>query len=340
MLTFDIFGGDAFSMASLTDALETVPYRPQLLGSMGIFEPRPVSTEIISIEQRDGQLSLVQTTPRGSPLAQGGKDPRTLRDFRTVRVAKGDRVMAAEIQNVRAFGTTTELDVVQAEIMRRMTRLRNDVELTHENMRLGAIQGIVLDADGAVIRNYFDEFAIAQPAEIDFDLDNANPASGVVRTKCAQVVRAVMKAAKGMWLPSTTVHALAGDTFYDQLTAHTEVRQTFLNWTAAADLRENNAYGAFPYGGIMWHNYRGTDDDTTVTVGALKAKFFPVGAPNAFVQAMSPGESLDLVNTMGRPNYAMIVPDKDRNMWADVEVYSYPLYVAARPGMLQRAKNT
>jgi hypothetical protein len=340
MLTMDIFNGDAFGTVSLTDALEAVPYKPQFLGSLNIFEPRPVSTEIISIEQREGTLSLVQTTPRGAPLPQAGKDPRTLRDFRTVRVAKGDRLYASELQNVRAFGTTTEQEQVQAELMRRMTKVRNDVELTHENMRLGAIQGIVLDADGATIRNYFTDFGISQPAEIDFDLDNANPASGIVRQKCGQVIRQMQVAAKGMWLPTTRVHALADDTFFDQLISHTEVRQTYLNWTAAADLREGYAFGSFPYGGITWHNYRGTDDGTSVKVAAGKAKFFPVGAPGAFVRANSPGESFEWVNTPGREMYAMIVPDKDRNQFADVEVYSYPLYVAARPGMLQRAKNT
>jgi hypothetical protein len=36
----------------------------------------------------------------------------------------------------------------------------------------------------------------------------------------------------------------------------------------------------------------------------------------------------------------MIVPDKDRNMWADVEVYSYPLPVCTMPSALYQAKRT
>ena len=34
----------------------------------------------------------------------------------------------------------------------------------------------------------------------------------------------------------------------------------------------------------------------------------------------------------------MIVPDDDRNMFVDIEAYSYPLFICTRPGMLQRAK--
>jgi hypothetical protein len=65
-------------------------------------------------------------------------------------------------------------------------------------MRLGAVQGIVLDANGStVIRNWHTEFGISQATEIDFDLDNASPASGAVRKKCNDVMRAMKRAAEG-----------------------------------------------------------------------------------------------------------------------------------------------
>jgi hypothetical protein len=257
-------------------------------------------------------------------------------------VAKGDTLNASEIQNIRAFGNVTELEQVQEEVMRRLMGVRNDCELTHEHMRLGAIQGIVLDADGGTIRNWFTEWGISQPSEIDFDLDNAAPASGAVKKKCNAVIRAMMKASKGAWTPGTRVFALTGDAFYDDLTAHTEVRSTYLNQQAAAELRNDvgNVFGSFRYGEITWVNYRGTDDGTTVAVGTDKAHFFPVGANGVFQHGMSPGESFEWVNTPGRDFYSIIVPDRDRNMFVQPEVYSYPLFICSRPEMLQRAKRT
>ncbi len=340
MADLDVFSGDAFSAVELTDALEEVPYQPQYLGSLNLFAPRPVRTTTIAIEKRENTLALVQTTPRGAPLPQAGQSARTMRDFRTVRVAKGDRLTAGELQNVRAFGTNTELEQVQVETLNRMTALRNDLELTHENLRLGAVQGILLDADGSEIINWFDEWGVNQAAEIDFDLDNASPAAGAVLTLCHQVRRTMQRQAKGVWTTGTRVGALCGDTFFDQLISHSEVRATYLNWQAAADLRVNKDFAEFTFGGITWINYRGTDDNSTVAVPLTKAKFFPIGAPGAFVRANSPGESLDFVNTPGREFYPMIVPDRDRNMWVDVEVYSYVLYICTRPAMLLRAKNT
>ena len=70
-----------------------------------------------------------------------------------------------------------------------------------------------------------------------------------------------------------------------------------------------------------------------------KCKFFPVGA-GIFRWAMSPGESFEFVNTPGQLVYSRIVLDKDRNTYADVEEYSYPLPVCTMPQALHRGKNT
>lgn len=331
MAHMDIFTGDAFSQVTLTDALESVPYKPSLLGSLGLFDEKPVRTTHISIEKRDDKLSLIPVSGRGEPLPQGSPGYRNIRNFNTVRVAKGDRLEASEIQNIRAFGSESELEQVQAEIMRRMEALRNDLELTHENMRLGAIRGVVTDATGGTLIDWFSEWGIAAPTPVSFALnsDGTN-----VRAKCHEIVRAMARASGGAFTPSTRVAALCGDTFFDKLTGHKHVRDTYLNWQDAADLRGNSAFGEFDFGGIRWINYRGTDDGA-VGISPEECRFFPIGAPGAFQVARSPGESFDLVNTLGRPFYAMQVPDRDRNMHVDVEVYSYPLYICTRPGMLK-----
>lgn len=337
----DVFSGDAFSNVEMTAALNKVPYKPQWLASMELFNPVPVSTTKISIEKIDNVLNLVPTTPRGAPLPRLARSPRDIRDFKTSRVAKGDRLMASEIQDVRRFGAEGELQGVQEEAMRRLVRLRNDVEATHENMRLGAIQGVVLDSDASVIVNWFDEFNLSQPAEIDFDLDNVSPASGAVRRVCNGVVRTMKRAAKGSWIEGETmVVGLCGDAFWDDLTAHPEVRETYLQTSEAPNLRLGNAFGTFVYGGITFKNYQGTDDATTVAIGTDSVKFFPLGGRDVFQHAMSPDESFAGGNAPGREFYARSVPDRDRDQYVDIEVYSYPLMVCSRPEMLLRGKRT
>lgn len=351
MAHISIYDNDAFSLAQLTAALDLVPYAPNLLGSLNIFEPDYLrGTDIAVVEKRDNVLSLIHTSDRGAPLDQLDNAARDIRAFKCNRIAKGDRLQSSELFRIRAFGTESELSQVQAETARRLAAIRNDIEATWEYHRLGAIQGIVLDApvgggQPAVLKNWFTEWGFAQPDEIDFALDEVDT-NGVgttdVRAKCHEVIRTMRRAAKGAWVENVTrAHALAGDAFYDALINHSAVRQTYLNGEAAASLRQNVAFQAFEFGGIVWHNYQGTDDNSTIAVATDSAKFFPVGARDVFKVAWAPGESFAELAAPGQPIYPVVVPEaRPDPRWVDIEEYSYPLFMCLRPEMLLRAKRT
>ncbi|MBY8918816.1 major capsid protein [Nitratireductor sp. L1-7-SE] len=334
MASMDVFNSSAFIMVSLTGAVDKIDYKPQLLGQLGIFEPMPVRTRTVFVDRRNGSLTLIPSSPTGAPPTELEGDDRDAVSLRTTRLAKSFTLYAEEVQGIRQFGSETELMQVQAEYMRRMARIRDDMDLTHEYHRLGALQGKLLDADGTtVIYNYFTEFGIAEPSAIDFALttDTTN-----VRGKCSQVIRLMQRAAKGAFTPATSVHALVGDTFYDNLIDHPNVRDTYKNWAAASELRQNLTFRSFPYGGITFHNYQGTDDNSTVAIAANEAKFFPVGARDVFKKAMAPAEFGPYVNTAGQDVYALNIPDRDRQAWTKGELYSYPLYFCQRPSVLQK----
>ena len=56
--------------------------------------------------------------------------------------------------------------------------------------------------DGATVINYYTEFCITPAAEVDFDLDNASPASGVWRHADAGYETAIQYAKDhGLQLP-------------------------------------------------------------------------------------------------------------------------------------------
>lgn len=343
MASLDVFKQDPFTTIQLTAAVERVPFQPLGLGELNIFDPFPIRTKALMVEERTGRLTLLQTSPRGGPLAQRTTENRKMRYLQCPRIAEEDTISADELQSIRAFGSESELMMVQAEVARRLngpTGLLRNVEYTWENMRLGAIQGILLDADGSTIYNFFDEFQIVAPTEVGFDLSAASPAEGALRVKCNGVVRGMARAAQGAFTASTSIYALCGDGFWDAFVNHPDVVKTFYNWQAAADLRAGQAFQAFRFGGIDWFNYRGSDDATTIAVPTDKCKFFPVGAPGVFQTAYAPGETFDWVNTPGKPQYVIPINDKDRNAWWKMEVYSYPLFVCTRPEVLYSGRRT
>lgn len=337
----DIFNSDAFSLVSMTQAIEKMPNVPTFLGNLGIFSEEGVATNTVTIEQKGMTLSLIPTSPRGTEPPMGTTDKRTLRNFNIPRIAKADQVFASEIQGLRSFGTESELESVARVLQQKLMKLNTEHALTMEYHRLNALLGILLDSDGSTIYNYFTEFGIAQPSEIDFDLDNASPSSGALMQVVTAAYRTAVRALGASFVPGVSqMMWLCGDTFFDQFTQHPEVRASYLNWEAASSLRDNNAFSTFRFGNMGWHNYQGTDDNSTVAIGATKAKLVVTGVPGLYRRYNGPGEDMDTVNTMGRPMYANLVRDTKRNQWVQPEIFSYPLHICTRPEVLLRGKNT
>jgi hypothetical protein len=343
MPILDIFNNDAFSQTSMIATVDQMEYKPTRLNSMNIFTARPIRTENVYIESRKGVLNLIQTTQRGEPMTQRTEQRRTMRNFSTVRIAEGERIQASELAFVRSYGEEQAVESLQEEIARRLSGpggIMDNIETTFENLRLGAIQGVVNDADGSPIIDWFSEFGVTQATELDFDLDNASPVQGALRKKCVQVVRQMSKASEGAWSPNTRVHALCGDQFFDDLVAHPELREIYSFRQNSGFVEGGGAYETVTYAGITFENYRGTDDGTTVAVGASKCKFFPVNTPGVFLEVMAPGEAFEHLGMLGQKVYPMITRDLLRDRYVDLEATSYPLHVCTRPKMLQSARRT
>lgn len=341
MATMDVFHSDPFTMIALTAAVERNPYVPTGIGELNLFDPMPIRTKVLAVEQRAGKLILIPTSPRGAPAVERTTEKRAARYFEAPRLRHGDTLYADEIQSVRAFGSETELMQIEAEVARRLngpTGLQRNMEYTWEYHRLAAIQGQLLDSDGSTLFNWFSEFGISPATEIAFNFSASPWVDGSLRIKCNQIVRAMARASQGAFTNSTKVYAMCGDQFWDQLVTNTDVTKTYFNWAEAADLRRGSAFEAMPFGGIYWFNYRGSDDGSALAIGTDKCKFFPVGAPGIFQVAYAPAETITYVNTLGKPLYVQPIYDLQRNEWVRIEVTSYPLHICTRPEVLMTGR--
>lgn len=343
MATMDVFKADAFSMMELSSAINNVDFNPQMLGGMNLFQTKPVRQKRIFIEQRDQTLSLIPFSERGSNPDQNERYTRKTINFDIPRIATNDTVWAHEISGIREFGTENEMMSVQREVAQRLETMRQKVEYTEEYLRLAAIQGKVLDpADGSVYYNYFTEFNIAEPSAVSFELD----VSGTdVAAICRDLVREIMRDSKGAWvMGQSRVHALVGDTFFDSLISHPNVEKFWINWMAAAELRGVDPFSSFEFGGIVFHNYHGSDDNSEIAIADAEAKFFVVGGDGIFEKAMAPADEwMNFVNTPGQAVYAIQEMDaafQGNPRFAKYHVHAYPLYVCKRPNTLRKGTLT
>lgn len=338
-LVSDTFAQNAFGALEFQEeTVDQVEYRPQMLGGLSLFEPIYSRTSALAIAAKSGVLSLIPTSENGAPPAELVPTGSTVRMFSTVRLAKGSTIYASELAGVLALPGEQRMVEIATEVADRTAQITNDLEMTWEHMRLGAIQGRVYDADGVtVLHDWFSEWGIAEADEVNFAL--ANEATDV-RKACRNIKREMQKAAKGVWTPATRVGALCGDAFFDALVDHKQIKETKLGTERAVSLEGIEGYSSLEIEGITFINYRGTDDGSRLAIGTDKVRFFPIGARGAFKVGWGPAnEFKPYLNRRGQEKYGLILADTSgRDAWDRVEIYSYPLFICTRPAMLLRGK--
>jgi len=336
MTILDIFNNTAFSVTSLTDAINKIPFVPGKVGQLGIFNESGVTTTSVMIEEQEGTLSLIPTSPRGAPAAQNKNSKRKARSLVVPHIALEDKIMADEVQDVRAFGSESNLQSVQTVVNQRLSDMTNKHDATLEHLRVGAIKGQIIDADGTtVLYDLFSEFGVTPYDEIDFDLSNANAAKGAIKKKCHDIKRK-MEDALGA-TPYTEIHAFCSATFFDNLVTHADVAKAYDRFQESIFLRQGQARSQFDYAGVVFEEYRGS-------VGGIdfipdgKAFFFPVGSPGLFRQYNAPADFVETVNTIGLPRYAKQAIDDEFGRWVKLHTQANPLPICTRPKVLIKGK--
>jgi len=340
---FDIFNQDAFSVVTMTDALQEVNYVPSYISRLGIFETESVDTLHVAIEkQTDESLIIVPSSPRGTHGATMGSDRRTLRNLSVPHYQINDAVMADRVQGVRAFGQERAVQSLTRFIAARARKARQSFELTEERQKLALItQGKLLDADGSVIYDYYTEMGESQVTEIDFDLDNASPAKAALRTLAESIIQTVVESLGG--LPFERILVLCGNAFWQDLVRHKEMYDIFLGWQRAADLQRSTIgngrsgiWGTLEFGGLEFVNYRGGQ---SVGIDTNKCYIIPIGVPDLFKTVYAPADYIETVNTMGLPLYAMQYIMQNRKGVA-LEFQSNALHYVTRPRVLISGRRT
>jgi hypothetical protein len=324
------FHNPAFSMAALTAAINILPNRYGRIENLGLMPARPVRQRQIIVEEMNGVLNLLPTLPPGSPGTVGTRGKRALRSFVIPHIPHDDVVLPEEVQGIRAFGSETETEALASVIARHLDTMRNKHAITLEHLRMGALKGVILDADGSVLYDLFDEFGIAQQS-VNFALGNGNTN---VKEKCIKTLSLIEDNLKGEFMNG--VHCLCSPEFFSALTGHAKVEKAFETWQQGAILI-NDVRRGFTYAGITFEEYRGQATDIAGTVRRFiapgEAHAFPLGTVDTFASYFAPADFNETVNTLGLSLYAKQAP-RPFERGTDLHTQSNPLPMCHRPGVL------
>ena len=328
----DIWDGEGFTIESLTAAINNEPYRPGQISASGIFEEEGVNTTRISLEERNGKLGLVEPTARGGPGETTDDESRTLVPFDIDHFQRDDSVLADEVQNVRAFGTTDQLETIQGRVERKGMRHAQDLTMTLEHLRIGAIKGNVTSKSGRVLHDLYSRFGIPVPAAVSLELD-------VDATKVASLWQDVLYSIEDdLDEPYDGVHVFTGRDFHKALWTHKSVTETFLYHGGATVLRQD-VPDVFQFGGATWERYRtgakATTDLGAPYIAAAEARVVVKGVPGLFITRFAPADYEETVNTVGLPFYMKQYP-KPNGKGRQIEVQMNPINICTKPKTLRR----
>lgn len=307
---------DLFKAKDLTAAINAAPYSPGPIAQAKLFDEKGVRTTKVVIDYAGGRIELVPSAPRGG-IAQTMKGrSRAALELEMVHLPVRDTVMADQVQDSRAPGSF-DLESVAAVQQRSSGGMRQNLELTLEYHRCGALRGMVYDADGSVLLDVFQEFGLVQQT-VNFNIDSATSSvSATERVIAAQ--RASADAMPGLTPTGYTCFASRG--FLDRLRLHNSVQRlleilqrTELRTAEMLALSKTNFIEVPPFGDVDF-----IPDGEAVLV--------PEGIPDFLLTRFGPADGMSDVNSPGLPITVKTQPlpfDKGVALEAQMNVINVP----------------
>lgn len=301
----NVFESDAFSFTTLTGAVNLIPDAPHELRKWLPWEELGVNTLTVVIDEKDGKVSVIPTSPRGTVGEALSKRSRRARSIVVPHYAHYDAILATEVQGVRQFGSDNAMETVESKRAEKLAAMHANHEVTWEFGCAGVLQGKLYDADGSVIIDWHgaEGFNVAR-STAEFDLSNA--AFDVVQAIVA-AKRQSQLALKG--LVSGRYKLICTTSFFDALVAHPKVQKAYDRWQDGAFLRADNDKGFILADNVEIVPYTNNSVEGIDFLEEGKAYLCPI-TPGLYKVRYAPADTLEAANTIGLPLYSMGEPMK------------------------------
>lgn len=339
----DYFNTPHFTARALTDAVNIIPNTYGRLGQLNLFPVKPLATTYVEIEYKDGVLSLLPVKSRGASGTQNRRGKRAKRLFDIPYIPHDDTLLASDLQNYVKFGTVNVVETLMDATNDKLEGMRGNHDITLEFLRMGALKGQIVDCDGNLIYDLFDEFNITQFV-LNFEL---NKPTTKVDQKCRQLKRYVERNLRGE-VSNGKVRVIVSSEFFDMLIAHPSVEKAYMYYAAAQNpLREDTRAG-FEFHGVIFEEYNATASAERPDGSSVEYRFiaegdghaYPVGTRQTFQTYAAPANTISEVNQAPKASDLIYVKQERMKFDQGIEFHTEmsPLPFAKRPALLVDVK--
>lgn len=297
--------GNGYDVADWTEEVNVIPNEWGTIGRMGIFVEEPVAEAVVLFEEITQNGGLIVDRVRGERNNVSSDYSRRTHSFPVPHFPLDDFIYPKDVAGLRAYGSPSEAEKLDAVRMRKMEKIRRDHAWTLEFARAQALTlGTAYAPRGTISQNWYTEFGLTQQTiNFPFSVGATDPQIAV-----EQVIAAIQDNAGSISMTGMVV--LASPEFFSALIAHNAVKTAYTHFTAQNNLlRERQAPGGsnqayhreFEYAGLRFVEMRDSYNGQRL-IPASTAVAIPTGT-EYFKTYFAPCERFGFVNTLGEQVY-------------------------------------
>lgn len=333
--------GNNFEVQDFTQELAMIPNIRTPLSDLGIFRSESIATTSVTFEQTFGTLGLISDVYRGGSVLANQDETRKLHTYAVPYFKVVDRLTAADIQGVRAYGSADQAETQAAALERKMTRMKRSALMTKAYSEFYAItQGKIYSPSGAVAHSsFYTDFGVTRK-EIDFNLEVSTTD---LTAKVEEAIAHIQDNALAGDIMSGIV-CLCSPEFFAALISHPKIVAAYQYYSSTQEPLRNRLGGAdtirrtFDWAGVRWIEVRDGVNGTRF-IGTDEAYFLPTGTQDTFMQYNAPSNKLALANTLGEDMYLFQTLNPNGES-LDLELEFSTVNLIRRPQVVVKATRT
>lgn len=336
--TQDYLSAPEFAPDVLTETINVPAYETGRPAQLGIFTDEPIATTYVRIGVAEDEITIIPDRERGGETNFNMRGDRQEVPILIPHFPLDDKITPSDIQNILAWGEENAFVTLANVYNQKLTTIRNKHEATWNFLDWGALNGLILGAEGRVLADLYDKFDFTQHV-VNFALDSAGTGIAAKNREAKALLR---KELRGSASRGTIV--LAGPEFFDKYVGHPNVIESLKRYAGAtSDPSRDDVDDSFSFAGFRLERIDEEfqirqPDGTFLTRQAVaddEAILVPLGT-TYFKRYNAPPDTLTDANRPPRPTDKIFISTENLRHGKGQEVHSESnlLPICTRPQVM------
>ncbi|MCV0429229.1 MAG: major capsid protein [Roseibium sp.] len=313
-----------YTNVDVTEEVNRIPNNYGYLNALDISPSEPVGSRLVRIDYRDGQIVVLAAEEPGSPGQLTEQDNVGGTILQIPHFPHLETITPEDLAGiVEVVNGVLQARNLDAELAKRLSRIRKNHSITLEYIRMGSMRGLIKDGRGRTLYDLYSVFGITKKV-IDLKLGTAD--TDMVE-KFEEIGDHIQTNLKGETMSG--VEALISPTMFNRFIQHPKVEKFWIQTEQAPGLQKflradlgGNWGRIFDFGDIRVREYKGSFPVRSTSgqltsepiIEAGKGHAYPAGTQEMSKTFQGPVHHIDMVN---------VAPDASDPIYVSTEVLKH-----------------